>query len=66
MNATNTKPPCPTPECAAPHVVRNGTLKGPQRYHCKEVVAPGSARPTVRRCTGYAHLPKRWAALFWW
>lgn len=36
MNATNTKPPpCPTPDCAAPHVVRNGTLKGRQRYHCK-------------------------------
>src|SRR5437868_9710256 len=35
MNATNTKPPCPTPECAAPHVVRNGTLKGRQRYQCK-------------------------------
>ena len=31
----NTKPPCPTPDCAAPHVVRNGTLKGRQRYHCK-------------------------------
>jgi transposase-like protein len=35
MNTTNTKPPCPTPDCAAPHVVRNGTLKGRQRYHCK-------------------------------
>jgi len=35
MNATNAKPPCPDPECAAPHVVRNGTLKGRQRYHCK-------------------------------
>jgi transposase-like protein len=35
MNAMNTKPPCPTPDCAAPHVVRNGTLNGRQRYHCK-------------------------------
>jgi transposase-like protein len=35
MYATNTKPPCPDPDCAAPHVVRNGTLKGRQRYHCK-------------------------------
>jgi transposase-like protein len=35
MDATNTKPPCPDPECAAPRVVRNGTLKGRQRYHCK-------------------------------
>src|SRR5215218_8472070 len=35
MSAANTKPPCPTPDCAAPHVVRNGTLKGRKRYHCK-------------------------------
>jgi transposase-like protein len=35
MNATSTKPPCPKPDCAAPHVVRNGTLKGRQRYHCR-------------------------------
>ena len=35
MSATTTKPPCPNPECTAPHVVRNGTLKGRQRYHCK-------------------------------
>src|ERR671933_1558258 len=27
--------PCPNPECAAPHVVRNGTLNGRQRYHCR-------------------------------
>jgi len=56
MNATNTKPPCPTPECAAPHVVRNGTLKGRQRYHCRGCGAWGSARPTARRCTGCARL----------
>src|SRR3954468_241604 len=35
MNTTNAKPPCPTPDCATPHVVRNDTLKGRQRYHCK-------------------------------
>ena len=36
MNATSTEPPpCPDPDCAAPHVVRNGTLKGRQRYHCR-------------------------------
>src|SRR3712207_3935882 len=36
MNATSTEPPpCPDPDCAAPHVVRNGTLKGRRRYHCK-------------------------------
>ena len=35
MNTTNAKAPCPTPDRATPHVVRNGTLKGRQRYHCK-------------------------------
>ncbi len=35
MRTTGAKPPCPDPECSAPHVVRNGTLKGRQRYHCK-------------------------------
>jgi transposase-like protein len=35
MNATSTKPPCPDPDCTTPHVVRNGTLKGRQRYHCR-------------------------------
>jgi transposase-like protein len=35
MSATTTKPPGPNPECSAPHVVRNGTLGGRQRYHCK-------------------------------
>ncbi len=28
-------PPCPNPNCAAPHVVRNGSHRGRQRYHCK-------------------------------
>ena len=28
--------PCPNPSCAAPHVVRNGTIKGRQRYHCRD------------------------------
>jgi transposase-like protein len=27
-------PPCPKPNCAAPHVVRNGSHRGRQRYHC--------------------------------
>ena len=27
--------PCPNPTCTAPHVVRNGTIKGRQRYHCR-------------------------------
>lgn len=35
MKATTTKPLCPSPDCPAPHVVRNGTLKGRQRYHCR-------------------------------
>ena len=29
------RPPCPTPGCTAPHVVRNGSIKGRQRYHCR-------------------------------
>src|ERR687884_718347 len=35
MDAAGTKPPCPDPDCPAPHMVRNGTLKGRQRYHCR-------------------------------
>ena len=35
MSATATKPPCANPGCSAPHVVRNGTLGGRQRYHCR-------------------------------
>lgn len=27
-------PPCPNANCAAPHVVRNGSHRGRQRYHC--------------------------------
>ena len=27
--------PCPNPACAAPHVVRNGSINGRQRYHCR-------------------------------
>lgn len=27
--------PCPNPACPAPHVVRNGSIKGRQRYHCR-------------------------------
>ncbi len=29
------RPPCPTPGCPTPHVVRNGSIKGRQRYHCR-------------------------------
>lgn len=35
MSTTATRPSCPEPECHAPHVVRNGTLGGRQRYHCR-------------------------------
>jgi transposase-like protein len=28
-------PPCPTPACPAPHVVRNGTARGRPRYRCR-------------------------------
>src|SRR5919202_6924300 len=29
------RPPCPPPACPAPHVVRNGSIQGRQRYHCR-------------------------------
>jgi transposase-like protein len=28
-------PPCPNPNCATPHVVRNGSHRGRQRYLCR-------------------------------
>jgi transposase-like protein len=28
-------PPCPNPECIQPHVVRNGSHRGRQRYWCR-------------------------------
>jgi transposase-like protein len=28
-------PLCPNPNCQQPHVVRNGSHRGRQRYHCK-------------------------------
>ena len=28
-------PPCPTPGCWPPHVVRNGSANGRRRYHCR-------------------------------
>lgn len=29
------RPPCPNPTCTTPHVVRNGSIQGRQRYHCQ-------------------------------
>ena len=28
-------PPCPNPNCREPHVGRNGSHRGRQRYHCR-------------------------------
>ena len=28
-------PPCPNPQCRESHVVRNGSHRGRQRYHCR-------------------------------
>ena len=28
-------PPCPNPNCTESHVVRNGSHRGQQRYHCR-------------------------------
>lgn len=35
MEAQAARPPCPNRACASPHVVRNGSLGGRQRYHCR-------------------------------
>jgi transposase-like protein len=35
MRQTRPCPPCPNRGCQQPHVVRNGTLSGHQRYHCR-------------------------------
>jgi transposase-like protein len=35
MEGSAPRPPCPDPNCPAPQVVRNGTLNGRQRYHCR-------------------------------
>src|SRR5881227_3312366 len=29
------QPPCPNPKCRDSHVVRNGSHRGRQRYHCR-------------------------------
>src|SRR5881227_1195668 len=29
------QPPCPNPKCRESHVVRNGSHRGRQRYHCR-------------------------------
>src|SRR5258705_11641577 len=34
MRQTMPCPPCPNSACQQPHVVRNGTLSGHQRYRC--------------------------------
>lgn len=46
--------PCPNSSCAAPHVVRNGSIKGRQRYHCRGCGAwfgETSGTPLYRLCT---------------
>jgi transposase-like protein len=35
MEAQAARPPCPNRTCASPQVVRNGSLGGRQRYHCR-------------------------------
>jgi transposase-like protein len=35
MEARAVRPPCPNAGCASPRVVRNGSLGGRQRYHCR-------------------------------
>ena len=55
-------PPCPTSTCEQPHVVRNGTLSGHQRYHCLACGAwfgetQGRDAPYVRRLPVVGHTP---------
>jgi transposase-like protein len=35
MDALPPLPPCPTPGCWPSHVVRNGSVNGRRRYHCR-------------------------------
>ena len=35
MDALPPLPPCPTPGCWPSHVVRNGSVAGRRRYHCR-------------------------------
>ena len=35
MDPRPPRPPCPTADCPAPHVVRNGSVAGRPRYHCR-------------------------------
>lgn len=35
MTIAPAPPPCPTPGCVAPHVVRNGSARGRPRYRCR-------------------------------
>jgi transposase-like protein len=35
MATSSDRPSCPNPDCPQPHVVKNGRLKGVQRYHCR-------------------------------
>jgi transposase-like protein len=34
MEGSPALPPCPSPDCPGPHVVRNGSARGRPRYHC--------------------------------
>src|SRR3954470_17441550 len=35
MERREERPPCPNGACPTPHVVRNGSLNGRQRYRCR-------------------------------
>ncbi|MBA2519370.1 MAG: IS1 family transposase, partial [Chloroflexia bacterium] len=35
MAMMSAPPPCPTPGCSAPRVVRNGSTRGRPRYRCR-------------------------------
>jgi transposase-like protein len=35
MPASPPLPPCPSADCAQPHVIRNGSKNGRKRFHCR-------------------------------
>lgn len=35
MERATSLPACPNPTCAEPHVVRNGSVNGRRRFHCR-------------------------------
>ena len=72
MERSGERPPCPNGACPAPHVVRNGSLNGRQRYHCRGCgLWFGATHGTplyrlnalTRKTHAFAKTPETWDAL---